>query len=102
MADVNWTISNMERDPQTGGVSVVDWQAAVSTATGSAFSAGAVRLTPDPDNPHFVAYDALTPALVLGWVWDNVDRSAIEAALQAEAEESPQTNVAFGLPWTEE
>jgi len=100
MAEVTWNITNMERDPVTGGVLVADWQASVFTVTGSAFSAGPVRFTPDPDAPDFIAFENLTQPVVLSWVFDSVDKASIEAALQAEAEESPQAN-AFGLPWTE-
>jgi hypothetical protein len=99
MAEVNWTVSNLKRDAETGGVSVVDWQASVSTVDGSAFSAGAVRLTPDPSAPDFVPYEALTQDFVLHWVFSNVDRDKIEAGLQAEAQDDPQEGVAFGIPW---
>ena len=101
MANVTWNISNMERDATTGGVSVVDWQASVFTVSGTAFSAGAVRLTPNPDALDFVPYESLTQDVVFTWVFDSLDKAGIEAGLQAEAEESPQVNVAFGLPWTE-
>ena len=102
-----WTIATLERDLQPadmdGAVVVAHWRANASETVGedtfSASSYGTVGFTPDPTDPDYVPYVDLTEEVVLGWVWDSVDKDATEAALAAkiEAEKNPVT--ANGVPW---
>ena len=99
MATFNWTVAQLERNLADGGVIVAHWRCTASDGDYSASSYGTAGFTPDASAPGFVAYDALTEADVLAWVWDAVDRDATEAALQAriDADENPVT--AAGVPW---
>lgn len=106
-----WTIATLERDLQPadmdGAVVVAHWRATDSETVGegddavtySASSYGTVGFTPDPTDPDYVPYADLTEEMVLGWVWESVDKEATEAALAAkiEAEKNPVT--ADGVPW---
>ena len=106
-----WTIATLERDIQPtdmdGAVVVAHWRATDSETVGegddavtySASSYGTVGFTPDPTAPGYVPYADLTEEMVLGWVWESVDKEATEAALAAkiEAEKNPVT--ADGVPW---
>ena len=106
-----WTIATLERDLQPadmdGAVVVAHWRASASETVGegddavtySASSYGTVGFTPDPTDPDYVPYADLTEEVVLGWVWESVDKDATEAALAAkiEAEKNPVT--ADGVPW---
>lgn len=99
MTTFNWTISTLERELSDGGVIVAHWRCTASDGDFSASSYGTAGFTPDASAAGFVAYDSLTEADVLGWVWDAVDRGATEAALQAkiDADKSPVTSA--GVPW---
>jgi hypothetical protein len=47
-----------------------------------------------------VAYDSLTEATVLGWLWaDGVDKDATEAALQAKIDADKNPTTGAGVPW---
>ena len=106
-----WTIATLERDLQPadmdGAVVVAHWRATDSETVGegddavtySASSYGTVGFTPDPTAPGYAPYADLTEEMVLGWVWESVDKEATEAALAAkiEAEKNPVT--ADGVPW---
>ena len=106
-----WTIATLERDLQPadmdGAVVVAHWRANASETVGegddavtySASSYGTVGFTPDPTDPDYVPYADLTEEVVLGWVWESVDKDATEASLAAkiEAEKNPVT--AAGVPW---
>ena len=69
-ATMNWTISTLERELSDGGVIVAHWRCTASDGDYSASSYGTCGFTPDASAPDFVAYDSLTEATVLGWVWD--------------------------------
>jgi len=36
---------------------------------------------------------------VLGWVWESVDKDAVEASLAAQIAEQKAPKIARGLPW---
>ena len=99
-ATFNWTISTLERELSDGGVIVAHWRCTASDGDYSASSYGTAGFTPDASAPGFVAYDALTEADVLGWVWESVDKDATEAALQAKIDGDKNPTTAAGVPWT--
>ena len=94
-----WTIATLERELADGGVTVAHWRCTEVDGDFSASSYGTVGFTPDPTAPDYIAYDSLTEADVLGWVWESVGQDTVEAALTAkiEAEKNPVT--ADGVPW---
>lgn len=99
-ATMNWTIATLERELADGGVIVAHWRCTASDGDYSASSYGTAGFTYDASAPDFVAYDSLTEATVLGWLWaDGVDKDATEAALQAniDAQKNPVTSA--GVPW---
>ena len=99
-ATMNWTISTMERELSDGGVIVAHWRCTASDGDYSASSYGTCGFTPDASAPDFVAYDSLTEATVLGWVWaDGVDKDATEAALAAKIDADKNPVTAAGVPW---
>lgn len=100
MATFNWTVAQLERNLADGGVIVAHWRCTASDGDYSASSYGTAGFTPDAAAPGFVAYDALTEADVLAWVWaDGVDRDATEAALQARIDADKNPVTAAGVPW---
>ena len=100
---MNWTIAQLERNTADGGVTVAHWKVSAEETVGevtySASAYGTCGFTPDATADGFVAFDALTEADVLAWVWDSVDKDATESSLtqKIEADKNPVTTT--GTPW---
>jgi len=93
-----WTITTLDRNTANGFVTTAHWQA---TAVDGDYSASTYSTCSWPSGTPEVAYNTLTEATVLGWVWANgVDKEATEAALAANiaAQKAPVT--ATGTPWS--
>jgi hypothetical protein len=95
-----WTIAQLERTTADGGVTIAHWRARATDGEYSASSYGTCSFTPDADSEGFVAFEALTEAQVLEWVYAALDKDAAEASLstQIEAQKAPVTQT--GMPWT--
>ena len=70
----NWTISQLERQTDTGGVVTVHYRCNATDGDYTAGSYGTAGFTPDPTAPDFKPYDQLTeaqkaPATVTGTPW---------------------------------
>ena len=104
---MNWTIAQLERNTTDNGVIVAHWRVAAEETVGTeedavtytASSYGTCGFSPDPASPDFVAYEDLTEADVLAWVYESVDKEATEAALTANIEEQKNPVTETGLPW---
>jgi hypothetical protein len=104
----------MKRDVASGGVKIVYWQCVAADDTHaecSAVEGGKMRLEPDAEG--FVAYDDLTEATVLGWVYDSLvegeetadeakARIAADRTGKVEAQVVRKTAEATGTPWATE
>ena len=90
-----WTVSQLDRNTADGFVTTAHWQC---TATDGEYSAS-VYASCGFDGELSVAYDSLTEAGVLAWVWESVDKEATEAAVLAQIAEQKAPKVASGLPW---
>ena len=95
----NWTIAQLERNTTDGGVIVAHWRVTAEDGDYSASSYGTCGFTPDPTADDFVPYDSLTEADVLAWVYEAVDKDAIEAGLTAQIEEQKAPQTVAGTPW---
>ena len=95
---ITWTINNLERQTSDGLVTVVHWGA---TAVDGDFSASIVNTQALERGDSFVNYDTLTQETVLGWLWGNVDKATVEAALEAQIEAQKAPVTSNGLPWGE-
>ena len=94
-----WTIANLERNTDDGGVVVAHWRCTAEDGEYTASSYGTVGFTPDASADGFIAFDALTEADVLGWVYAEVDQAATEAALDANIAEQKTPAITDGVPW---
>ena len=92
----NWTITNLDRNTADGFVTTAHWTASAvdGNHTASVYS----TVSWPVDEPQ-ISYDNLTPEIVLGWVWESVDKTATEASLlqQINIKKNPVT--ASGRPW---
>jgi len=93
---ITWTISTLDRDVATGFVKTAHWQA---TAVDGEHTASIYSTASWADGTVNIAYDALTPETVLGWVWESVDKTATEAALAAQIALQKAPVTASGTPW---
>ena len=91
-----WTINNLDRETADGLVTTIHWGA---TAVDGEFSASIVNTQQLERGDSFVDYATLTEATVLGWLWEKVDKEAVEAALEAQIEAQRTPVKASGLPW---
>ena len=88
----NWSILRMDRNTSDGAVETVYWECRVQDDTHTdctAVEGGKLSLTPDADADDFIAYDDLTEATVLGWVYDSLieeGETADEAKARIEAD----------------
>lgn len=102
-----WTITNTERNTADGGVIVAHWRVTETETVGSgddavtysASSYGTVGFTPDASADGFVAFDSLTEANVLGWVYEEVNQADTEAALAADIAGQKTPVTTDGVPW---
>ena len=94
-----WTIATLERELADGGVTVAHWRCTEVDGDFSASSYGTVGFTPDPTASDYIAYDSLTEANVLGWVYESVGQDTVEAALTAKIEADKNPTSGSGVPW---
>ena len=97
--NTTWTISTLDRDVATGFVRTCHWQA---TAVDGDYTASIYSTASWADGTVNIAYDALTPETVLGWVWESVDKQATEDALAANIALQKNPVTATGTPWATE
>lgn len=94
-----WTISTLDRETATGFVTTAHWQA---TAVDGDYTASIYSTSSWASGTPTVAYEDLTEAAVLAWVWANgVDKEATEAALAANIATQKAPVTATGTPWGE-
>ena len=109
-ATFNWTISTLERDllPENmaGAVVTSHWRVTAEQTQGyetyTATAYGTQGYTPDPSSEFYIAYDDLTEADVLGWLWAQSEdwKSDMEASLQAQIDAKITPSQAAGVPWS--
>lgn len=103
---MTWSIETLERNVSDGGVIVAHWKYSLNSTSvddmGDNFMAknyGTITFTPDPSDPDFVAFDDLTETIVLGWVWNEIDKTAIETSVQQKLNELVTPSQVSGVPW---
>jgi hypothetical protein len=99
---ITWTIAQLDRQTETGGVVTAHWRVEAVDGDFSASAYSTAGFTPDPTAPDFKPFEELTEADVLSWVWGSVDKDATEAALEGQIEAQKFPSVVSGLPWATE
>ena len=90
-----WTVNPLERRLSDNFVYTCHWQCVGTDGEYSDSVYSTASWTGEPT----VAYDSLTEATVLGWIWESVDKSATEAAIAAKIEAQKNPVSAQGVPW---
>lgn len=99
MTTFTWTIANCEHEVATGGITVAHWRVVAEDGDYTASSYGTVGFSPNASDSGFIAYDSVTEATVLGWVYGVIDKAETEAALQAKIDADKTPTTASGTPW---
>jgi len=99
MTTFNWTVAQLERELSDGGVIVAHWRCTASDGDFSASSYGTAGFSQDPEAESFVPYESLTEEMVLGWLFNSIDKDATEEALKAKIEADKNPTTASGTPW---
>jgi len=97
--EIKWSIQNLERKTADGFVYTAHWRCTATDGDFSASSYGTAGFSQDPEAESFVPYQDLTEDMVLGWLWNSIDKDATEAALAAKIEADKNPTSASGVPW---
>ena len=111
--NTTWSVGNLTRIDADGGVIQAVWSlVAVSDGEDgeTATEGGKARFTYDASDSDYIAYDDLTEADVLGWIWEQNkegDETAAEYKARIEAERTAKVEAqidrnaiqATGVPW---
>ena len=93
----NWKINTLESNTADGFVTTAHWTA---TAVDGEHSASAYATVSWAEGTPVIAYDNLTEATVLNWVWESVDKASTEASLAAQIALLKNPVKTTGTPWS--
>jgi hypothetical protein len=96
MTTTTWKINTLESNTADGFVSVAHWSC---TAVDGEHSASAYATVSWAEGTPAIAYENLTEATVLAWVWESVDKESTEASLAAQIALLKNPVKASGTPW---
>jgi hypothetical protein len=99
MTEYTWTIATCEHDIATGGITVAHWRCSAVDGDFTASAYGTCGFTPDASAEGFKPYTDVTEADVLGWVWGEIDKGAMEENLAAKIAAAKSPVSASGTPW---
>jgi hypothetical protein len=108
-----WSVTDMQHTDADGGVFLVYWSMVAASDGDPSYTAsegGKLRCEYDASAAGYIAYDALTEADVLGWVYTSLiegDETAAEAKARIEVDRDAKvqkqidaaTSTASGVPW---
>jgi len=98
MSTIVWNISQLDRQISDGFVTTAHWQA---NATDGDYSASVISTCSWSEGTATIAYADLTKDAVLAWVWESVDKDAVEDSLLAQIAEQKAPVKATGVPWND-
>ena len=95
----NWKVTNTDYLTADGFIYQAHWNC---TAVDGEHSASAYATVSWAEGTPVIAYNNLTEATVLGWVWESVDKAATEASLAAQIALLKNPVKSTGTPWSAE
>jgi hypothetical protein len=111
MINKRWFIDNMRNISATGGVFEVTWYCSVTRSKRDAqdqehtyemMDHGVAEFTPVPDDHSFTSLSDLTEEQVLGWVWQSINKTAIEQRLEQDIQTTYfDDTIDSTIPWVE-
>ena len=104
--NTTWKIANLERTNDTDAVvTIAHYRVEGSDGEYSQGAYGTMAFEGDPSAEGFIAFDALTEDVVIGWVKDKFGDekvAEIEAAIAEKIEVQKNPPTVAGLPWAVE
>tara|TARA_R100000995_G_scaffold84316_1_gene62611 strand:+ start:224 stop:520 length:297 start_codon:yes stop_codon:yes gene_type:complete len=98
---MNWKINTLEyTNDSDKGVVIAHWDCNKVDGVHTGRCYGSESFTPDPSSEDYVAYADLTEEIVLGWVYEALDKDAIEANVQGQIDAKANPVIMKGIPWT--
>ncbi len=111
--NTTWSVNNMTRIDADGGVIQAVWSLVAASDAGggeTATEGGKARFTYDASASDYIAYNDLTEADVLGWIWEankEGDETADEYKARIETERTAKVQAQIdrkaaqstGVPW---
>jgi len=97
MATYTWTIANLER-AQDDYVTIVHWRVTGDDGTNTASSYGTVSFQQE-EGEEIIPFADLTEEMVMGWMFEKLNKDEVEAAVQAKLDELANPPLVSGLPW---
>lgn len=95
-----WAVNNLERTLSDGVVFTVHYTVTAESGEYVSSSYGSVGLDAPSEDHTFIEYADLTEAVVIDWIKDLLDVSAIEASLQVIIDNEKSPVEAVGIPWS--
>ena len=94
-----WIIENLERNAVDGGVILAHWICEGISGDANASVSGTTEWTPDEGASDFIAFDNLTQADVLGWIWKTVVREDVQASVTEKINAALNPTTIIVVPW---
>jgi hypothetical protein len=98
---MEFKITEIRREPSSGGVVEVRWWAGLSDGALNGVLDGVVNFVPNPADQNFIPFDDLDESTVIGWVKQALGKEfdSIQPALQAQIDRQKAPALVSGLPW---
>jgi hypothetical protein len=97
--EYTWALPTLERHTADGFVYTAHWRCTATDGDFSATSYGTAGFSQDPEAGDLIPYEDLTEEMVLGWLFNSIDKDATEDALKAKIEADKNPTSASGVPW---
>lgn len=98
--EFTWKIEDCERDPATGAITVAHWRCNGVDGEHIASDYSTANIPAAPEGVPFTAFEDVTEADVLSWVWAaGVDKAETEKKVQGFIDTLKEPEVVKGNPW---
>lgn len=97
--NIIWTVHQLDRDSSNGFVQTAHWHIDAIDEDNNLSLSG---ITAWDDDKPTIPYENLTKETVLTWIWEKVDKKAIEESLVNELNAKKNPTVLSGVPWPTE
>jgi hypothetical protein len=100
MTTFNWQVTMLERaNDNNKGVTTAHYRCDAVDGEETIGAYGTTAHEPNPEAEGFVAFENLTQDIVLGWVWEQVNKDKVEEQLAEALEVKKNPPTVAELPW---
>lgn len=97
---MKWGISQAKRTQDTKVVLVVEWFCEAKEGRFHEVQYGTVELDDkNPSSPDFIPFEQITEQQMLDWVFDKIDKNAVEEKMTHLINEQKTPSLVTELPW---